>query len=95
MGNIEVLVPTAEVKREEINMAQRPLDLKGKVIGLIWNGKSNGNYLLEDLGEALEKKYSLSGTLMKSKPNPTSAAPPELIEELSAKCDLVIAAIAD
>ena len=95
MEMIEVLVPVAEVKPGEIKIAQRPLDLNGKVMGLMWNKKFNGDLLLKNLGKALAKKFSLSGTFMKSKPNPTSAAPTELIEEFSTKCDLVILAIAD
>ena len=95
MGNIKVLVPVAEVKSQEIKMAQRPLNLKGKVIGLMWNKKSNGDHLLKILGDALQMKFPISGTLMTSKPRSTAAAPAEVLEELSAKCNLVILAIAD
>ena len=95
MRKVEILVPVANAKFREIGMAQRPLDLKKKVVGLMWDKKANGDLLLSNLGEALEKRFSLSGTLMKSKPNPTTVAPTHVLEEISTKCDFVILAIAD
>ncbi|MFC1816968.1 hypothetical protein ACFL0M_13770 [Thermodesulfobacteriota bacterium] len=95
MGKIEILVPVAKVKFGEIKMAQRPLDLEKKFIGLMWNGKPNADLLLQNLRKSLEKIFPLSRTLMESKPLPTSAAPTEVLEGLSSKFDLVILAIAD
>lgn len=95
VGMIEVLVPTAEVRFQEIKMVQRCRDPNGKVIGFLWNRKPNGDLLLNDLVKSLREKYQLHETLMREKALSSSPAPPEVLEELSAKCDLVILAIGD
>jgi hypothetical protein len=95
LGKIEILVPVAEANFEEIRTAERPSNLDEKVIGLMWDGKPNGDLLLNHVGEALEKKFLLSEILMKSKPRASSRAPDEVLEELSTKCNLVILAIGD
>jgi hypothetical protein len=92
---MKVLVPVGETKKEEMKMAERPLDLRGKVLGLFWNHKPNGDLLLRNLGKALQSEFFLSGLLMKEKPNAASHAPVEMLEEIEAKCDLVLLAIAD
>jgi hypothetical protein len=95
MNKIEVLVPTAEVRFQEVKMAERWRDPSGKVIGFLWNRKPNGNLLLKYIEKSLKEKYTLRGTLMREKSLSSSEASPEILEELSAKCDLVILAIGD
>ncbi len=95
MGTIEVLVPIVEVKVKEIRMAERPSDLNGKALGLLWNQKPNGNLLLKELEERLNGRYRLRGTRMREKALASSEAPSEVIEELSVNSDLVILAIGD
>lgn len=95
MRSIKVLVPVAEAKFGQIKMAEMPRDLKGKTIGFIWNHKPNGDLLLQNLERALKERFLLSGTLMKKKELASSGAPSEILDELSAKCDIVILAIGD
>ena len=95
MRTIDVLVPVANVPMKEIEMAQRPLDIYGKTIGFLWNRKPNGNLLLKHLEKALNKKYHLRGTWTMEKSLSSSQASPEVLEDLSARCDLVILAIGD
>jgi len=92
---MKVLVPTAETMLSQGEMARRPADLVGKVIGLLWNSKPNGDMLLRHLGRTLENVLRPSEILMKHKSPSTSMAPVELIEELSRKCSFVILAIGD
>jgi hypothetical protein len=95
MGKIEVFVPTAEVRLREIGMAERCRDPNGKVIGFLWNRKPNGVLLLNDLQRSLSEKFQLQGILMREKALASSGASSEILEELSAKCDLVILATGD
>jgi hypothetical protein len=95
MEKIEVLVPVAETKSIEIQMPQRPLDLNGKVIGFLWNNKPNGDLLLGNLKEALEKQFRLAATLTEKKLVAASRTPSEVFEDLSGQCDVVVLAIGD
>jgi hypothetical protein len=95
MEKIEVLVPVSQVEYGEIEMVGRPRDLDGKFIGFMWNHKPNGDILLKNVEVALREKCNLSGTMMREKSVASSEAGTEVLEELSAKCDLVILAIGD
>jgi len=95
MKEIEVLIPVSQVEYGEIEMVGRPQHLDGKLIGFLWNHKPNGDLLLKGLEAALREKFNLSGTLMREKNVASSEADSEVLEELSAKCDLVILAIGD
>jgi len=92
---MKVLVPTARPRFGEIEMARRPGNLEGKVLGFMWNDKPNGDVLLKKLEDLLKERLRPSGTLMRKKPMASSGAPPDVLEELSAKCDFVILAIGD
>lgn len=95
MKKIEVLVPTAEARFGEVEMAKRPDSLEGKAIGFMWNAKPNGDILLKNLERILKSRLKSSATIMREKPLASSGAPAEVIEELSAKCDFVVLAIGD
>jgi hypothetical protein len=95
MNKIDVLVPTVEVRFQEMKMAERWRDPSGKAIGFLWNRKPNGNLLLTYLEKSLKERFPLRGTLMREKSLSSSEASPEILEVLSAKCDLVILAIGD
>jgi len=95
MGEIEVLVPVSRVEYGEITMVERPRDLDRKFIGFLWNHKPNGDLLLKSVEVALREKFDLSGTVMRDKGMASSGAGAEVLEDLSATCDLVILAIGD
>ena len=53
----EVLDPNAEYEMLVAGPAPRLSDLKGKKIGLYWNGKPSGDLLLGSIGELLRGKF--------------------------------------
>ena len=58
MYQLEVLNPVAPVlgEVEATPLAPRPSSLEGKTIGLIWNGKANGDVALRRAGEVLQQR---------------------------------------
>ena len=55
---INVYCPTGEVITKEYSeIASRVSTLGGKRIGLLWNGKPNGDIFLNRVAEILEKKH--------------------------------------
>ncbi|MCH9010207.1 MAG: hypothetical protein IIC21_06260 [Chloroflexi bacterium] len=58
MYEMKVVNPVAKVLGD-VNatpLAPRPSSLEGKTIGLVWNGKANGDVALRRAGEILQEK---------------------------------------
>ena len=53
----EVLVPTGVVQGKMVAPAPRINNLDGKTVVLRWNGKSNGDVILDRIAELLTAKY--------------------------------------
>lgn len=85
--------PTARSSKSNIAHAPRPMDLSGKVIGLLDNNKEQGALILETLGKALIEKYGAARVVIRSKPHYSKPATDELISEMSAEVDVAIAAV--
>jgi hypothetical protein len=69
--------------------------LAGKVVGFIDNAKPNFGFLADDLGELLMSKYAVTRVIKRRKPSASVPANPEVIDELSAECDVVITGSGD
>lgn len=50
--------PIADVEIEQFEVADRIPDLNGKTIGLFWNGKPNGEILLNEIARELAARFS-------------------------------------
>ena len=59
MPRIKVLSPVAKSIIQEKELAPRPQDLNGKVIGLLTNTKPNADIFLERVGGLLAARYNL------------------------------------
>ena len=69
--------------------------LAGKVVGFIDNAKPNFGLLADDLGELLQTKYGVARIIKRRKSSASVPAKPEVIEELSRECDVVITGSGD
>lgn len=94
-NTIVVLNPTAVSKRKGIDMAIRPENLGGKVLGLIWNNKPGANLLLDEFVKELEKRFQLATVVQHRKPSPAVAIDEDSLNKISLRSDFVIAALAD
>ncbi len=93
MGFIEVLNPTAEARVQDLPLAKRDPDPRGKVIGFLNNRKANAGLLLGRIEEILRERLGEFQTVHGEK-TASSPAPEEVIGALS-RCDVVITAIGD
>jgi len=60
---LEVLDPTGDVVvAGRLPLAPRLNTFEGKTIGLVWNGKSHANILLDSVEELLQKRFPTSKT---------------------------------
>ena len=73
----------------------RPKSLIGLRIGLVDNTKHNSNELLLRIAVLLERDYDAKAHVVRRKRSSSSAPHPEIIEELKANSDVIIAGVGD
>ena len=93
--SIRILDPTISPERAEAALAARVADLDGKAIGLLANGKVNGDHLLDLVREGLASRYRLGRVVTLQKPGASRIADEALLEALARDCDVVVTAIGD
>jgi hypothetical protein len=92
---IEVLDPTVEIETQPLKFVARPDSLAGKRIGLVENTKFNSDRLLQKIGDLLVTEYGAADARMWRKKNASVPAHEEIIQELRATCDVMVAGIGD
>ena len=93
---IEILDPTTEAAAPQtIAWAPRPTALDGKRVALIENTKFNSDQLLARIGEILKAEYGVAEWKMYRKHNASVPAHAEIIEEVKASADVMVAGIGD
>ena len=69
--------------------------LSGKVVGFIDNAKPNFDHLVDDLSAILTHDYGVASVITRRKRGPGIPAPADVMEELTAQCDVVITGSGD
>ncbi len=87
--------PIAEGTVARRALAPRPRTLDGKVLGVLDNGKWNAGKLLSLVVEVLGKDHRFTEVIRVKKPAFSAPAPPDLLNELAKRCDVVVTAIGD
>lgn len=92
---IELLDPTVGPSTGPGTLSPRLDTLTGKTVGVIWNGRLPGDKIIDQLLGSLKTRYGIKEVVFRRKPYIGNIAPPEIIDELSAKCDAVITGVGD
>jgi hypothetical protein len=87
--------PTAPRQPEAREEGRKLETLSGKVVGFIDNAKPNFDHLVDDLSRLLLTQYGVARVVKRRKPSASIPASPEIVDELAAQCDLVIAGSGD
>lgn len=85
--------PTAGDRTARIAMAPRPMDLAGKVVGLLDNTKEQAALILETLGQALRERHGAAKVVMLSKEHYSKPATPALLDRMAKEVQVAIAAV--
>jgi len=85
--------PTAGGGKSKIALAPRPMDLAGKVVGLLDNTKEQGTLILETLGAALRERYGVARVVIRSKEHYSKPATDALIDDMAKEVQVAIAAV--
>jgi hypothetical protein len=89
----EFIDPTAGSGAVRIPLAPRPLDLTGKVVGLLDNTKEQGDVILQTVAEALSQQYGVAEVCLRRKAHYSTPASPALIDEMASTVHVAVAAV--
>ena len=93
---LKILDPTVSAdEATDVAVAKRIPDLDGKVLGLLHNGKVNGDHLLDLVREQLAARYGLRDVVVVGKPSASRVAEDAVLDRLARECDAVVTAIGD
>ena len=90
-----VFDPTDEPVATSFARADRPLSLKGKVIGILDNGKAKSDVLLREIDALLRAEAGVSDVVMLRKPSAFRPAPDEQLDDLARRTDAVVTGVGD
>ena len=85
--------PTAGGGKAKIALAPRPMDLAGKVVGLLDNTKEQGETILQTIGEALRERHGVAKIVIRKKEHYSKPATDALIAEMAQEVQVAIAAV--
>ena len=85
--------PTRGGSRTKLQRAARPMDLAGKVVGLLDNTKEQADIILAAVGEDLRKRYGVAEVIIQRKEFFSKPAKPELLDEMAKKVQVAVAAV--
>ncbi|MES2562233.1 MAG: hypothetical protein V4637_05835 [Pseudomonadota bacterium] len=93
MNDLPWIDPTAGGGKTRIATAPRPMDLAGKVVGLLDNTKEQGELILATIGDALRERYGVARVVIKRKEHYSKPATESLINEMAQEVEVAIAAV--
>jgi hypothetical protein len=85
--------PPPDSETELASRRYRSLD--GLRLGLLGNSKLNADNVLNAVGDLLREQYSIASVVHRTKPSFSHPAPDDIVEEMVASCDVVIAGVGD
>ena len=92
-GDLPFIDPTAGGSRARIALAPRPIDLAGKVVGMIDNTKEQADIILETVAEALKSRYGVAKVIIRRKEHYSKPAPHAMIDALAKEVQIAAAAL--
>lgn len=92
-GELGFIDPTAGGGKRRVALAPRPMDIAGKVVGLLDNTKEQGALILETMGNALVERYGAARVIIRSKEHYSKPATDALIDEMAKEVQVAIAAV--
>ena len=88
-----IIDPTAGSGKALVALAPRPMDLAGKVVGLLDNTKEQGTLILETLGRALREQHGAAKVVLLAKEHYSKPAAPAIIDQIAREAQGALAAV--
>jgi hypothetical protein len=94
MPTIRVYDPTAQSSVRGATLATRLPDLRGRVVGVLDNGKANAGVLMTAIADELKARHGVRDVVVRTKPV-AGPASPETVRVLKEQTDFVLIGSAD
>ena len=85
--------PTAGGGKARVALAPRPMDLAGKVVGLLDNTKEQGELILRTIGDTLRERHGVARIVTRRKEHYSKPATADIIDEMAKEVQVAIAAV--
>ena len=85
--------PTRGASTTQLQRAPRPMDLAGKVVGLLDNTKEQADISLDAVAEDLVRRYGVADVVVRRKEFFSKPAKPDLLDDMAKKVQVAIAAV--
>ena len=92
-NDLQFIDPTAGGGKAKIAMASRPIDLGGKVVGLLDNTKEQADIILQTIGDALRERHGVARVVIRRKEMFSKPATEDLINEMAKEVQVAVAAL--
>ena len=92
-GSLPFIDPTAGGSGLRLALAPRPMDLAGKVVGLLDNTKEQADVILETVATLLQRDYGVADVIIRRKEHYSKPASAELINEMANRVQVAAAAL--
>ena len=94
MPTVRVYDPTAQSSVRGATLAARLPELRGRVVGVLDNGKANAGVLMTAIAEVLKSQHGVRDVIVRTKPV-AGPASPETVRVLKEQADFVMVGSAD
>lgn len=91
--NLGFIDPTVGGSRATIALARRPMDLAGKVVGLLDNTKEQADVILETVADVLRSRYRVAKVIIRRKEAFSRPATEALLNEMANEVQVAAAAL--
>jgi hypothetical protein len=85
--------PSVGGNRARVALAPRPMDLAGKIVGLLDNTKEQADIILETVAEALRERYGVAKVVIRRKEHFSKPASEALLNEMASEVQIAAAAL--
>ncbi len=92
-NELQFIDPTAGGGKTKISMAPRPMDLAGKMVGLLDNSKEQADVILQTVADALRERYGVAGVIIRRKEHYSKPATNALIDAMAKEVQVAVAAL--
>ena len=92
-NELPFIEPTAGGGKARITPAPRPMELAGKVVGLLDTTKEQGDVILETVAKALKEKYGVAKVITVRKEHYSKPATEDIINEMAKEVQVAVAAV--